>query len=274
MRRKPISKEYPVHVVRRGVRGLPFARNDSDRYRNLQMLFYFNDSLSKENWLRDLKKQRAVDFRSPQLTSGLKEKEQRAVDFGSPQIMGGSSLVWPEDWPKQDPLIDLAAFTFNNNHDHMIIWERKEKGLSQFMQKCGISISKHFNEKYGEHGTVLEPYSFKVIDSDIYLQWVVPYVMVKNTFEMHPKGYQWAVNNFEKAWHWAIHFPFSSLGHYALEVVCPIINTEKLKEIMGTPEEFKKLCRDMIMGREKIDEDKISKIIGFSFEDFKGLENP
>lgn len=253
MKREPISKEYPVHIVRGGARDLPFARNDSDRWRNLQGLYYLNDSSSKPYWLKDL------------------EKERR--NFRSSEIKGGF-FVWPSSWPKRDPLVDLAAFAFNKNHDHMIIWPRKEKGLSQFMQKCGISISKHFNEKYGQQGTVLKPYTVKVINSDRYLQWVIPYVMVKNTFEMHPKGYQWAIHHFEEAWQWGIDYPFSSLGVYAGKRTSPIVNTAQLKKFVGPPEEFKRLCRAMIMGREQIKEDEMSEVLRFSFEeeDDEGIE--
>jgi hypothetical protein len=255
MKREPIPEEYPVHVVRRGARGLPFVRSNSDKWRGLRVLYYLNDASAKQHWLREIEEGRVVDFRSRQ-----------TGDFGSRQAKK-SFFRWPASWPERNPLIVLAAFTFNSNHDHLIVWERQERGLSQFMQKTGISVSKHFNEKYKEQGTVLKPYTFKVIESDRYLQRVVPYVMVKNTFEMHPNGYQWAVHNFEQAWEWAIRYPFSSLGDYAGIRNSPIVDTARLKEILGTSKEFKSLCKDMILNREHIGEDEMSETIHFSLEE-------
>ncbi len=241
MKREPIPKEYPVHIVRKGARDLPFSCDDSDRWRNLQRLFFLNDTSAKEYWIRDV------------------------GDFGSPQARRGSFFEWPESWPERKPLVNLVAFAFNVNHDHIIVWEKEEKGVSQFMHKSGVSTSKHFNEKYKQQGTVLRPYVLKIIDSDRYLHRVVPYVMVKNTFEMHPNGYKWAVNNFEEAWKWAVKYPFSSLGDYAGERNSPVVDTTRLKEIIGSPKEFKRLCKDMIIAREEIEDDE-EKIVYLSHE--------
>lgn len=247
MKRELIPKEFPTHIVRRGARGLPFARDNSDRWRNLQTLFYLNDSSSRVNWFRELEESRKM----------VKRENDKQHFF-----------IWPNSWPKQNPLIYLWAFIFNNNHDHFISKEKQERGTSKFMQKIEISTTKHFNKKYGEKGTVFQgPYQIKIIENDRYLQWVVPYVMVKNTFEMHPKGYKWAVNNFEEAWKWAINYPFSSLGDYVGVRNSPIVTTEPLKKILGGPKEFKQLCKYMILGREKIKDLKFSKIITLSFEE-------
>lgn len=242
MRRELIPKGFPVHIIRRGARGLPFARDNSDRWRNLQALFYLNDSSSKENWFRELEESRKIT------------KKQ---DF----------FIWPKSWPKRDPLISLWSFTFTLNHDHFIAEEKQERGISKFMQKINISAAKHFNEKYGEKGTVLQgSYQIKIIKEPRYLQWVVPYVMVKNTFEMHPRGYKWAVSHFEEAWKWAINYPFSSLGDYAGTRNSPIVTTGPLKKILGGPKEFKTLCKDMIFSREGIKNSELSEIIALSFE--------
>ncbi len=243
MRREPIPKEYPVHIVRRGARGLPFACDDLERWRNLQILFYFNDTSSRLNWFRDLEEKRK------------KSKQENAHFFS-----------WPVSWPERKPLLSIWAFSFNYNHDHIIAKEIEDGGVSKFMQNSNASIAKHFNEKYNEKGSVLQPYAIRVIDSDEYLKWVVPYVVVKNTFEMHPKGYKWAVENYEKAWEWAINFPFSSLADLVGVRSSPIVDVSRLKEILGTPEEIKELCKDMIVAREEIDEEKMDNILYFSHE--------
>ncbi len=232
MKRESIPKEYPLHIIRRGARGLSFTRNKTDKWRNLQGLFFLNDVHSKMNWLREI-------------------EEERAVDLGGQQHFFG----WPKSWPKRRTLISLWAFAFSGNHDHIIACEKEDGGVSKFMQKWNISTTKHFNEKYKEKGTVFQgPYVLRVIDSDEYLRWVVPYVMVKNTFEMHEKGYDWAVNNFEEAWNWAVKYPFSSLGDYADDRKSPVVETARLTEIVGGPKRFKEMCEDMIVSREAMDE--------------------
>ncbi len=229
-------------MVRKGARGLPFACDDLGRWRNLQILFYFNDSSSRLNWFRELEEKR---------------KNSKEKDY---------FFSWPNSWPERKPLLSIWAFSFNYNHDHIIAQEIEEGGVSKFMQKANMSIAKNFNERYNEKGSVFQPYVIRVIDSDRYLQWVVPYVVVKNTFEMHPKGYKWAVENFEEAWKWAINFPFSSLGDLVGIRNSPLVDVSRLKEILGTPEQIKQLCKEMIATRKEFEEEKMKNIRYFSYE--------
>ena len=155
MRKEPFSAGNFVHIIRRGGRGLPIVKDETDRWRFLKVHYYLNDTVSKINGLRDIE------------------------DPFSTKI-----FFWPESWPKRNPLFSLCAFTLLNNHLHIIGLETKGDGISKFMQKSGISMAKHFNDKYQEKGALFQgAYHAKIIDKDEYLMWVVPYVMVKNTFE-------------------------------------------------------------------------------------------
>lgn len=239
MRKEPFNEGHFVHIIRRGTRGLPIVREEADRWRFLKVLYYLNDGFAKVNGLREIENE-----------------------------VGVKKFSWPETWPERSPLFSLGAFTLLNNHLHIIGLETKKGGISKFMQKSGISMAKHFNEKYREKGTLFQgAYHAKVIDEDRYLRLVVPYVMVKNTFEMHPKGLTWAVQNFDAAWQWAIAYNFSSLADYGGERHSPIIDAKPLKDILGGPKEFKRLCQDMISGRKEKPEDPTAiEIAGLCFE--------
>jgi len=227
MRKEKWDIDSFVHLIRRGVRGLPIVRGDSDKWRHLKTLFYMNDVHVGIHAIRDVE-------------SMINKRQIKLFE-------------WPKSWPKRQPLFTLCAFTLLDTHIHQIGIEKIEKGISKFMHKSGIGTAKYFNLKYGEKGGLFQtPYQARVIDSDEYLRWAVAYVLVKNTFEMHPKGLQWATKNFEDAWEWANHYPFSSFGDYAGTTRnSPIVDTEDLKKILGGPKEFKGLCRDMILGRKE-----------------------
>jgi len=233
MRKDYFSVGDFVHIIRRGGRGLPIVKNKSDFDRLLKVHFYLNDTAAKDNWFREI----SSDFLS-------------------------DSFQWPKEWPKCDKLFELCGFTFLSNHYHLIGLEKRKGGISKFMQKSGISISKYYNEKYTERGSLFQgAYKARRIDKDDYLHWVIPYVMAKNTFEMHPKGYAWAVKNFDVAWRWAINYPYSSLGCYAGGINYQFINTKPLQKLLGRPSQFKNICKDMIIGRENIQE-----VVNSSFE--------
>lgn len=241
MRKEPFVVGDFVHLIRRGGRGLSIVREESDSWRFLDTLYYLNDQNSGLNALRDL-----------QLS--------RKAQIGKPHFS------WPKTWSERRPLFKLSAFVLVGNHYHLIGLETQAGGISKFMHKSGISMTKYHNIRYQEKGSLFQgSYKARRIDSDEYLRWAVPYVMIKNTFEMHPKGYKWAIANFELAWAWATEYPFSSLGDYAGGRNSPIVDTTELKKIIGTGKEFKTLCRDMILGRKTDLEDSLAR--GMLLED-------
>ncbi|MBI2474128.1 MAG: hypothetical protein HYV68_00335 [Candidatus Taylorbacteria bacterium] len=220
-----------VHLIRRGVRNCVITKNDSDKWRHLEVMYYLNDINSGLNSIRDVK---------------------LAVNNGELKI-----FQWPGVWGPREPLFTLAAFTLLDTHIHQIGFEIRESGISKYMHKSGISMAKFSNIKYGEKGSLYQtPYGARHINTDRYMRIVAPYVMCKNVFEMHPKGYKWCTLHFEEAWEWAVRYPFSSLGDYAEKRNSPIVDTRELKKILGGPGEFKQLCKDMIYGKEEITDEE------------------
>ena len=136
------------------------------------------------------------------------------------------------------------------NHLHLLLKEVREGGLSEFMRKVGQSMTNHHNEKYDESGSIFQgSYRSRTIENDRYLQYAASYIMVKNTFELYPHGgLRQAATHFEKAWQWAIRYPFSSLGEYAGVRELPIIEKELLGHIFSKPSRFKNFSRDVIDG--------------------------
>lgn len=61
MRKEPYTVGSYVHVIKRGARGTPLVRNDSDRWRFLLMLRHLNDDRRAENWFRDLMDEKIAD---------------------------------------------------------------------------------------------------------------------------------------------------------------------------------------------------------------------
>ncbi len=254
MRVEPVAVGGFLHCIKRGGRGLPIVRDDHDRWRFLRSLYYLNDVFLDENWSR-------VAFNKQIYSSPT------AV-YGSRTAVDEEKLFFrPQEWPKQKPITAVLGFTLLENHLHLLLMEIKEGGIAAFMQKFGQSMTNHFNEKYQTKGSIFQGgYKGKRISEDRHLMWVMPYVMVKNTFEMHPKGYKWAVEHFEEAWQWAIQYPFSSLGDYGGSRNSPIVDTKSFKDIVGGPKEFKRLCKDMIEGREGIKAEILDEIADLSFE--------
>jgi len=223
MRREPFTIGSYVHVVKRGARGLSIFKNENDFWRGLLMLCHFNDEFHSDNWFRDLMDEKIAN-----------------------------TLERSKNWPRKTPLVSILAFTFLDNHFHLLLKEIKNGGIATFMNKIGKGMTQSFNLKYpNNRGSIFQgPYQSRTISTDSYFKCVAMYIMIKNGFEMHPRGYDYAVDNFEKAYDWAKMYPFSSLMDYSgNQDFRQIIDKDLLGEIFPTELSLKSFASDYIHGR-------------------------
>ena len=63
------------------------------------------------------------------------------------------------------------------NHFHLLLHEKKEGGISEFMKKLLTAYAKYFNTKYQRTGSLYES-TFKAthLDNDNYLQYIYFYI--------------------------------------------------------------------------------------------------
>ncbi len=219
MRKEPYTVGSVVHVIKRGARGLEIVNDSGDRWRFLLMLRYLNDKYQSKNWFRDI------------LREDLVKTMQR-----------------PSFWPQQEQITKVLAFTLLDNHFHLILKEVEDGGVTEFMKRLCISMSKSFNKRYEEKGSLFQG-AFKsvTVNSDRQLQRLAVYVMVKNTLEMYPEGgLRKALKEPDLAWEWAIQYPYSSLGEYAGKRETGILSKDVLGEIFDSPEVFKELAFEFI----------------------------
>jgi len=164
MRVQPFGVGSFVHAMKRGARGLPITRDDTDRWRFARLLYFANEEYRDEYWERS--------------TASLNMFER------------------PASWPERQPFTRILGWVLMPNHFHLILEEIHEGGIAKFMQCLSGSMSAHFNSKYKEKGSLFQGgYKGRTVHDDIYLRQLVPYVMVKNVFELYPGGYLRALEN-------------------------------------------------------------------------------
>jgi len=219
MRVEPFSVGSYVHVVKRGARGMPITVDEFDAWRFLRVLYYMNDKFLDIQWNRT--------------------------------VGNANSFTRPE----RKPIVSILAYTLMPNHMHLLLKEVREGGISAFMQKVGQSMTNHHNEKYAERGSIFQgSYKSRTIEDSEYLQYVSAYIMAKNTFELYPRdGLRGATAHFDDAWKWAVAYPFSSLGNYANAKISRILDKDILADVFSDKKQFKKFCRDVILGGKWLD---------------------
>jgi putative transposase len=195
MRVEPHGIGSILHILKRGTRGVPIVRDEKDRTNFMRSLYYLNDSNFHEHWKRD--------------TARL------------------DSFEWPQGWEPQEPLVDILAWTLLPNHFHILVQERVEGGTAKFMQRVCGSMTKTFNQKYKEKGSLFQSsYKGKTVSKDVYFRQLVWYILVKNTLDCYPGGIAAALKNFDKAWQWGIKYRFSSFGQSVQGSESPIIQNK------------------------------------------------
>jgi len=221
MRKEVVTVGDYVHVYNRGNRKQAIVRKTCDRWRFLQMLYYFNTSIAIANPFRRLEKKLGTAF--------------------------DKKLIWPKHWPSQKPIVKIIAFSLMENHFHLFLKEIIEGGVVLFMRKLGTGVAAYSNSKYQESGRLFQgPYKAKTIHTDEYLRYLSVYIQVKNPFELYPRGFETAIKNFDDAYQWVIKYPYCSLADYAGERNSPIIDKDILGEMFPSSKKYKKFAKDCI----------------------------
>ncbi len=130
------------HALNRGVDKRTIFLDDQDRARFVHDLYEFNNVL-------------------PAFNAG---RNQQMID-----IVSQSSF--------REKIVDIHGWCLMDNHYHLLLSERVEGGLSQFLRKLNVGYAKYFNERYRRVGTLFQGRTKKIlIDCDAYLLHILNYI--------------------------------------------------------------------------------------------------
>ncbi len=222
MKREKFTVGSFIHIYNRGNRKQPIVRDQRDKRHFLEMLYYFNSEFYAINPFRDLNRRLKLDF--------------------------NESFNWPLDWPERKPLVKILTFALLENHFHLFLKEIQEGGVTKFMRRLGTGMANYFNTKYQEVGSLFQgSYKVKTVNEDIYFKYLSVYIQVKNIFELYPGGFHEAIKDFNKAYEWAVQYPYCSLADYARRKNSPIVDKDILEELFSSPEEYKEFAKQCLV---------------------------
>jgi len=82
----------------------------------------------------------------------------------------------PSEAPGKE-LVDIHGWCLMGNHYHLILSERIENGMSNFLRKLNVGYAKYFNKRYSRVGTLFQGRTKKVhICTDQHLLHILNYV--------------------------------------------------------------------------------------------------
>ena len=199
-------------------------RAESDYWRFLKNLRYFNDEYSPKNIFREL---------DLIIKSGL-----------------CSHFEWPRGWPTHKPLVKILAYCLIPNHFHLMLKEIIKGGVTEFMRKIGTGFTNYTNIKYEETGRIFQgSYKSRTVERLEYLQYLDAYIQVFNPFELYRGGIEQSLKEFEKAFDFALEYPFCSLGEsFGKRRLC-IIERDILQDMFPSLKIYKEFAYDALLVR-------------------------
>lgn len=143
-----------------------------------------------------------------------------------------------------DTLVDIGAYVLMKNHFHLLVYEKKEHGISRFMKKVLTSHSMFFNKKYKRTGVLFQNvFQSSHAESDEYLQYLFAYIHLNPIKYLEPDWKEEGIQDFELAKKFLEDYRFSSFIDYAMPEVnrieSKILRKESFPDYFVTAKDFK-----------------------------------
>ena len=170
MKRPPFINSHIYHVYNRGVEKRKIFLDNQDRFRFIHDLYEFNDTESAEN----LYYKRA----------SLQSYEVRPHKINH----------------KRKLLVEILVWCLMPNHFHLLLRQRKDDGITLFMQKLGTGYAMYFNQKYHRVGPLFQG-KFKAIlvENDNYLTHLSRYIHLNPIKLIEPNWKMSGIKNLAKS---------------------------------------------------------------------------
>ena len=137
-------------------------------------------------------------------------------------------------FPNYHYKIELLAFCLMPNHVHLLIYQRQQGAMTEFMRGLLTSYSMYFNKKYRRSGPLFESrYKASRISDDAYLEHISRYI------HLNPRNWR--------------EYEYSSLPYYLQQVTDEWIDPKRITKLFSDPAEYLEFVEDYEKNKEIID---------------------
>jgi len=223
------------HIYNRGVDKRDIFMNDEDYFRFIHDLFEFNDVNP-----------------SPNLNEILFNQKMKNMEVGLPYI-------------KREPrkiLVEILCYCLMDNHYHLIVRQKSENGITEFMRKLGTGYTNYFNQKYERTGALFQGrFKSVCIKNNTHLIYLPIYIHL-NPLDFKFHGWrEKKIKNYKEAILFLDSYKWSSYMDYTGHKNFPsLIRKDFILSRIGDEKKFKKEIIDWL---KNFDE---SQILGVSLE--------
>ena len=210
-RAKPSSGEI-YHIYNRGVEKRRVFLDDEDRLRFIHDLFEFNDIEP-----------------APNLTYHIGHKQSKEVGL-------------PKNRKRRQLIVELIAFCLMPDHYHLIVRQKTDNGITEFMRKLGTGYTNYFNKKYQRVGHLFQGKykSVRIVTESHFIH--LPYYIHLNPLDLiAPSWRERKLKNYREAVSFLNNYRWSSLLDYIGQENFPSVTQRKfLLDFFDGPKSYKK----------------------------------
>jgi putative transposase len=148
---------------------------------------------------------------------------------------------------REEALVSIGAYCLMPNHFHILLQERVEGGVSQFMHKLATAYTMYFNAKYDRTGALFQgPFQASHAGNDRYLKYLYAYIHL-NPMKIVDTGWDdRKITDKKKAVEHLSAYAFSSYFDYT--------GVKRPENAIVSPEHFPKYFKDKTDFRSMIAE--------------------
>lgn len=224
VRKTAFAPDQIYHLCNRGVDKRSIFLDEKDYFRFIHDLYEFNDK------------------------NPVRHPYYRSSEAGPPKIK-----------VKRERTVDIHAFTLMPNHFHLLLSQRENSGIREFMHKLGTGYAMYFNEKYERSGTLFQgTFRAVLVEREAHLIHL-PFYIHANPLDLKlPTWREGKIEKPEEALRFLEEYRWSSFQDYiGIKNFPSVIEKDLLIQMFGTPLEYKNQTMQLL---SEMDLDKIQDV--------------
>jgi putative transposase len=146
------------------------------------------------------------------------------------EVKNSAGISFPNYYNK----LELESFCLMPNHVHLLIYQRQQAAMTEFMRSLLTSYSMYFNKKYKHTGPLFESrYKAALISDDSYLEHITRYI------HLNPRYWR--------------DYEYSSLPYYLHQVTDEWIDPKRILDLFSGPAEYLEFLEDYEKNKEMLE---------------------
>ena len=188
MRDKPLLNGETYHVFNRGAHKQKIFLSQED-YARFLLLVYLSNSTHPANLRETLVKYKGSTF-------GEVFMEERV----------------------EDPLVDVLAYSLMPNHYHLILRQKSDNGITNFMRKLGTGYTMSYNVKYEHSGVIFQGrFKSRHVGNGPYFRYIFAYVHLNPVSIIEPHWEDRGIENPRRVRDFLSQYQHSSYYDYSVK---------------------------------------------------------